>query len=177
MTESELKQYVADTTNGLQKSIQKNGYGIEVTYRPTELVLAQQLDGIEDASERQTIMKQMDTLSYFVLKVSRNAQEIENYLSGNHDELAKVVSYLSSGFGNDLMLEIEQDKVHPLDVVYVRTYGTTSGTSFLVVFRKPDLDSTGKLTFVLNDEVIGIGSVAFNFETKDLKRIPNLRLN
>lgn len=176
-TESELKRYVSDKENGLQKSLKKNGYDIEVTYRPTELVLFQHLDGVQDAGERQTIRKQMDTLSYFVMKVSRNGQEIENYLSGNRDKLARVVSYLSSGVGDDLMLATRREKIHPLDVAYVRSYGATAGTSFLVVFRKPDLDSTDKLTFVLDDDVIGIGSVEFDFETKDLKRIPNLRIH
>jgi hypothetical protein len=177
MTESELKGYVSDKENGLQKSLQKNGYDIEVTYRPTELVLFQHLDGVEDASERETIKKQIDTLSYFVVKLSRNGQEIEHYLSGNRHMLAKVVSYLSSGIGDDLMVATRRDKMHPLDVAYVRSYGATSGTSLLVVFRKPDMDTTDKLTFVLNDELIGIGSVAFDFQTKDLKRIPTLRLN
>lgn len=177
MSESELRQYVSDKENGLYKNIQKNGYDIEVTYRPKDLVASQRLDGIRDFGERQFIMKQMDTLCYFILKLSLNSQEIENHLSGNQDKLASVVSYLSSGIRSALMLVTGQDKNHPLDVAYVRTYGATSGTSLLVVFRKPDMDSTDELTFVLDDDVIGIGLVAFDFDIRDIKRIPNLRIN
>jgi hypothetical protein len=42
-SEREVIEYVLDRRNGLQKSVSQNGVDVEVSYRPTDVVLAQQL--------------------------------------------------------------------------------------------------------------------------------------
>ena len=67
VSEQELKDYVMNPENGLRKQLQKNGVDLEVIYRPTALVIAQQLDDVTDVQERKKIKESFDTLSYFVL--------------------------------------------------------------------------------------------------------------
>lgn len=177
VTEQELKAYVLDPENGLRKQKEKNGVDIEVIYRPTELVLAQQLDGITDQQERRRTFENFDSLSYFVIKLSRKGQEIENAYVSDNDQFVRVINYLSSSIGANIYMVAEKDTIRALDAVYARMFGSASATSVMAVFDKDIRYLNGQLKFYLDDTQLGLGQNVFEFDLNDIKKAPTLNLN
>src|SRR5690349_5842912 len=83
VSEAELREYVADPDKGLISRVESGSILLELVYRPKDLVKALELREIENSSERNKIIARVDTLEYFVLRLSRQGQEIENALAGN----------------------------------------------------------------------------------------------
>jgi hypothetical protein len=177
VSEQELKAYVLDTKNGLRKETEKNDVTIEVLYRPTELVLAQQLDGVTDQNERRKTIANFDSLSYFVLKLSRKGQEIENAYVSDNEKFVHVINYLSSSIGKNIYLVTERDTIHALDAVYARMFGASTATSVMIVFDEKLRARSGDIKFCLNDTELGLGQNEFEFDLSDIKKAPTLNLN
>ena len=176
VSEQELKDYILDPEHGLRKQKKKNEVDIEVIYRPTDLILAQQLDGITDEKERSSTIKNFDTLSYFVIKLSRKGQEVENTYVSDNDKFVRVTNYLSSAIAGNIRMIIEKDTLSALDAVYTRMYGAASATSVMAVFNTDVRKKNGTLKFFLDDTELGLGQNEFEFDLSDIKKTPTLNL-
>src|SRR5687767_2030564 len=109
VTEQQLKDYIMDPENGLRKVTEKNGIDMEVIYKPIDLILAQQMDGVIDKQERMKTIDNFANLSYFIIKLSRKGQEIENAFVSDNDKFVRVINYLSSSIANNIYVVTEQD--------------------------------------------------------------------
>ena len=177
VSEQELKDYVLDPENGLRKQSEKNGVDLEVIYRPSELIIAQQLDGINDKEERSKTIKSFDSLTYFVLKLSRKGQEIENAYVSDEAKFVQVINYLSSSIGSNIYLLQESDTIRALDAVYTRMFGSATSTSVMAVFDTNLKEEKGSLKFYLDDTELGLGKNEFVFDISDIKKAPTINLN
>lgn len=177
VSEQELKDYVLDPENGLRKQREKNGVDLEVIYRPSELIMAQQLDGINDKEERVKTIKSFDSLTYFVLKLSRKGQEIENAYVSDEAKFVQVINYLSSSIGSNIYLLHESDTIHALDAVYTRMFGSATATSVMTVFDTDLEKKSGTVKFYLDDTGLGLGKNEFVFDISDIKKAPTINLN
>jgi hypothetical protein len=177
VSEQELKAYVMEPENGLRQKVEKNGVDIEVIYRPTELVLAQQLDGIADQRERTNAFKKFDSLTYFIIKFSREGQEIENGYVADQAMFVNVINYLSSSIASNFYVMCNQDTIRAFDAVYARMFGSATSTSVMVVFNGDLSAKKGKLKFFFDDTLLGLGLNKFEFDISDIKKAPTLNLN
>lgn len=177
LSEQGLRDYVMEPENGLRKHCEKNGIDVEVIYRPTELILAQQLQGLTDQQERIRTIRNFDSLSYFVVKFSRNGKEVENRYARDPEEFLRVTNYLSSGIAKDICLILSTDTLFALDAVYARMYGAATATSVMAVFDADLKEKSGIITFCLDDTELGIGRNSFDFDLSDIKKAPTLNLN
>jgi hypothetical protein len=174
--ESELKTFLMDPENGLIKKSENKDITIEVIYRPSELLSCQQIKGEEDADERKSIIDNFDSLTYFIVRLSRNGEEIENEYAGDSEQFTAMVNHLSSTIGNDFYLVNKQDTIKTLDVSYTRMFGSGSGTSVLTVFDTKLEDENGEVVLCFNDSYFGLGMNQFEFSLKDIKNTPTLNL-
>lgn len=174
MSVAELNRYILEEKNGLIKKISKNGVELEVLFRPSRLVAAQQLTGITDVTERHKIKSEFDTLNYFVLHLSRKGAEIENSFVSTPSQFTELIDYLSFGVSRDIYLVIGRDTVRALDAVYARTFGSADATSVIVVFGGGALKKNGDPIFCFDDSVVGTGLTKFPFKKDDLEEVPTL---
>lgn len=177
VSEKELKSYISDPENGLSKSVMKGDINVNVLYRPSELVVAQQIAGVTNAEEIKQAHKDFDSLSYFVLKLDRDGQEIENKLVSDPERFGRVISHLSSGIASDIYVVADRDTLYAIDAIYTRMFGSAAATSVMAIFDKSLKEKSGTLKFHLDDETLGIGNVDFEFLTSDIKKAPTLNLN
>lgn len=177
VSEQELKEYVMDPENGLRKSSENNGIDIEIMYKPTDLILAQQLDGLTDARERTKTISNFTNLSYFVITLSRKGQEIENAFAGDPEKFLRVTNHLASGIAAEIYMLNDTDTLPALDAVYTRMFGAATATSLMAVFDVNLKDQDGELKVCLKDTELGIGQNVFAFDLADIKKAPNLNLN
>lgn len=176
VTKRELQEYILDPQNGLIKQASRQGIDIEVLYRPTELIIAQQLDGVSDERQRSKEIEGFKGLSYFILRLSREGKEIENAYAGDPQRFATIVNYLSSALARNIYLVNNGDTITALDVVYTRMFGSATATSVMAVFNTDIKKRAGSLKFCIDDSQLGIGKNEFTFALSDIRNVPKLNL-
>ncbi len=169
----ELKKYPFDSSHGLIQESNRGGAKVEVYYKPKELVLRQELNNADHKGEVET-RKKMDSLDYFVFRLSRNGHEIENDYANDPEMFNKVVDYLSFSFGNGVYLIHRKDTMPILDFSYARMFGASDASQLLTVFKSDLKTRTGKVTICFDDTLLGTGLSSFEFEIQDIKNIPPL---
>lgn len=172
VSSDELKAYALNAENGLIKSITDSDVAMELVYRPKDLVLEQEADG--DLERWKEAAQKLDSLDYFVLRLSRNGEEIENTYAGNPDKFSQVISYLSASIAENIYLQKEK-KYYPESAILIRSYGMAGATSVLVVFKTCLYQQEGSFSVVFDDPLFGTGQNEFPFRCIDIKKTPRLR--
>ena len=77
LPEKELQSFLLDEDHGLMKTVESNGIDVRLVYRPTDMLVAQELRGEEKPTSEQIdkARKKYDSHGYFLLSLS----------SGNHE--------------------------------------------------------------------------------------------
>ena len=180
MTSSELQQYVADEGHGLRKLVRKNGVSVELSYRPTDLIIAHNYQHeIRQAPAKVDSLKNaLDQYIYFVLKLSRQGKEIEqSFLTSNTYEQASQYMNYELGQHIKLVNPVSKKATGVSDYLYARMYGSTGQSTALIAFEKEAIDDASSFYVELNDTQLGIGTYHFAFATEDLTSIPALTFN
>lgn len=169
----ELQQFVDDPENELKVSANKGNVSIQVLYRPKELVFLPRVGDDQIAWKKQ--LAEVDSLDYFLIRLSRGGKEIENALAGDEKKFSDLVSYLSLGIAQDLTLVNAADTLAPLDVMYSRTFGASEATSVMVIFKSHLKTRSGVATLRYQDHFLSTGLSEFTFSTKNIKSIPSIK--
>jgi hypothetical protein len=174
VTEQELKQYVFNPENGMIKTIDKNGVRLEASYRPSELMIARQLDAQFSAEKKSVTIDNFLRLSYFILRLSKGGREVESYFAGGPEYL-EVEQYLSGGIAKDLRLITDNDTLEPEDILYSKMYGSADATAIMAVFKTDVFKASGDVTLVYDDTKFDLGHNEFVFDYAQLKKLPTLK--
>src|SRR4051794_6894045 len=79
LSRQQLIDYTLDPANGLYKKETKGNVTIEVVYRPSQLIAEQDARGLTLTSDQvDSINNYFSEIDYFLLRLSRNSDEIEN---------------------------------------------------------------------------------------------------
>ena len=103
VTEDELKRYVVDKGNGLTKKVETENYRVQMTYRPTDLLVAQELGSSHDTASIGKLRKKYGNHNYFILSLSKNEREAIQAGTMPYDqfsELLQTISFRMAGFVN-----------------------------------------------------------------------------
>ncbi|HEX5167647.1 MAG TPA: hypothetical protein VFW11_00635 [Cyclobacteriaceae bacterium] len=173
VSKEELSTYVTNDNNGLVKTAEKNNVDIHLVYRPKELVLLQEAEPGTDEWIR--AMKNLDSLDYFVLQISKNGHEVENTWVHDDRQFLHAVKYLSDGITNEIEMEIGNNSILPEQTVFSQTFGTAGRTSVLIVFKSYLEKQVGTFKVVWKDSALGVGRVEFTFQTSDIRKVPKLK--
>lgn len=170
LTVDEFKEYQLNPQNGLLKLIKKDDLTIRAIYKPRNLLFLDR--GIDEKNE----INNFNELQYFIINISDHEKEVEGRFVQNSNEYKELITYLSSGMSSDVILRIGSEIIHPIDMRYTPSYGSSNGTSVLFVFR--DTISTGNENLIVefNDKVFGVGQIEFEFDIDDIIRIPQIRI-
>jgi hypothetical protein len=123
------------------------------------------------------IESQYDSLDYFILRLSKNGKEIENGFVSNSERFSNVVSYLSSSLAERVYLVLDRDTIPALDAMYARTFGATTATQVMLIFKSNLVHQDGNVKLVYDDNFFGTGLNEFQFDVKNIKRIPRLNFH
>ena len=172
----ELWAYLSDTENGYHQEKEVNGIRCALTYKPTDLLVAQELGEGYTATDVQKLRKKYGEYLYFNLSLSANGQEILNQKVGNRAEFGAMVNQLAFGMGEKVNLISQgKDTIPLLDYVYPRMYGMGQSTDMLLVYkREKKAKAQDYLRFTLEDLGFGTGEIAFNLDTKKIQQQPRL---
>lgn len=173
--------YLADPTHGLTHTQEANGTTVTCSYRPTDLLVSQEMAAEETAVAPATLDSLHRTYAgklYCTLALARDSAEIETSLIRDETALGQALSYLSQGIAHDVYLRGlgQPDSVTALAATYARQYGNTGRSTVLLVFPAPQLDVAQGFTISYHDTQFGLGPLRFVFAAKALRDLPALKL-
>lgn len=174
----ELLDYSFSQRNGLCKVVQKGDVRIEFVYRPTDLIVAQEIKGRKLSPYGLDSMRSLyKNLDYFLMKIRKKGAEIETYYARYPDKFALVNSYLSSGIAEDVKLIHRLDTISARAAIHTRTFGSNLSTDVLIAFESSLRTKSGSVQMLFIDSMFESGLHAVEFDIVDIKSVPTLDLN
>jgi hypothetical protein len=170
-----LNDYISDPAHDLSQTVESNGYRISLTYRPTDLLVTQDVgENVHDSSAVNTLRKKYNNYYYFLLSLSRDGKEALHQVGGM-SEYSELVQTLSFRMANYVTLTTASADTVPVgDFILNRTYGLSQSTDLLFVFNKEKTIGKEWVQFNLNEFGLGAGNQRFRFRTKDLEELPGI---
>jgi hypothetical protein len=164
---TELIDYVKNEDNGFAQTKEINGVKINLTYRPTDLMVSQEMSnyGSEKKINLDSIKNKYKRNIYFVLSYSRDNKEILSTISSSREDFNAVQKTLTFDMLNKVSL-INQDKdtIRIIDYNFPRTYGMSRATSLLFIFERNEIIEKSKdLLFNIQDIGLGTGDLKFKY--------------
>ncbi len=175
MSQVELVEYIGDADHGITKMDSAGSIVYKVTYHPTDLLVAQELEG-QVINNRmidslRTKFKQYD---YYLLSVSANNKELLGQLT--RQDYFYLVQEMSFHMPDYVQLVTEANDTLSLEDFYTpRLYGMGTATQVLLAFSKKKSEYEGNQTILLKG--LNGGQFTFSFSGKDIQSIPKLNFN
>lgn len=166
--QEEIQAYIQDEDNGYFKVKQIQDYQISLLYKPTELMLYDEIRNKSGIVSNQNY----DKFIYLVLSYSKNNNEILSEFRGSKYDFETLQNHLS--FEMNRYVSLTGGKGQTIDLIdynYSRTYGMSKSTNLLFVFDREDLKKDSeRVYFTLSDIGIGIGDLTFSFDTEVINK-------
>lgn len=169
--EAGMMAFVKDEGNNLTQIVTYDDFKITTTYRPTDLIVKQQMDKAT-AKEIDSLRNSYAPYLYFILSIEKNGKDMETSFAMDPGSFAEKISYLTSAFSANIILASSSKNYSIIDFVYARSFGTGPST-FLLVFEKPNEEN---FELLVEGHDLGFGKVKFSFSQRDLNRTPHLKL-
>ncbi|WKN45337.1 hypothetical protein [Tunicatimonas pelagia] len=177
LSEAELQRYVRDADHGLRQKKQANELQITLQYRPTDLLVAQELNGSTSSAKVDSLRQKYGQYAYFVLSLSADKQDAL-YRSANYARFSEQLQTLAFRMGKYTQLVTsEEDTIPVSDFVFPRLYGYGSSTDVLFAFAREELAEDAWVQFDLQEFGMGTGSQKFRFRTEDWKKTPQIQFH
>ncbi len=179
-TEESLLDYLKEEQNGYIHHKSVNGYDFTLMYKPTDLLVNQEIENEKISKEIINELKdKYNKYMYFNLSMSKNNQELLNTEPKSRNEFAAMVNQLAFGMNEKVHLFTKnKDTIEMTDFIYPRMYGMSKATSIMFVFpRDEDKINTDYLNFTIEDLGLYTGEMKFRIKTKVIKNQPQLSFN
>jgi hypothetical protein len=152
-----------------------NGIEINITYKPSDILISQELKN-KSNSNVSVLREKYKDLLFFDFNLSKDGKEILSALPSSIEEYNMIQNTLTFGMDEKVaLLTSKNDTIHLVDCIYPRTYGFSKRTSVLFIFEKnKNVTNTDQLKFCISDLGIGIGEVKFSIPTKLIDNQPTI---
>ena len=177
---TEYAAYLADPAHGLTHQLEATGTTVTCTYRPTDLLVLQELASVPtpDVPARDSLARAYADKTYCTLTLARPGGEFESQFVTNPAAYQQVLTYLNTGIAADAFLATTpHDSVAAVASMYVRQFGTTGHSTVLLVFDTHRLSLQQGFHLTLRGQPLGLGTLRFPFSASDLAALPPLRFN
>lgn len=175
-TPEEMNDFIQDEDNGYhyKKTVADVDYVLQ--YRPTDLLVKQELTDNNNPSQIDKLRKQYSKYMYFNLSMSKNNQELLNGVAQDKAKFGQMVNELAFGMEEKLHVYTPtKDTLALADFIYPRMYGMSNSTSIMIVYpRDEKYLKQDYLNFVIEDLGLETGDVKFKLNTKALINEPQL---
>jgi len=176
-SKEELWNYLREENNGYLHEKTVNGYDFSLLYKPTDLLVDQELNDSYTAAELQQLHDKYSKNIYFTLSMSRNNKELLSTTPQNRQEFGAMVNQLAFGMGNKVhVFTPQKDTLELLDYVYPRMYGMSKATTMLFVYpRDPAYLKEDYLNITIEDLGTYTGEIKFKVKTNKINNEPKLK--
>ncbi len=174
--ETALLEYIKDETNGYTQHKTVNGVDYTLTYRPTDLLVKQELGDLENKGEIKTLRNKYKNYLYFNLSMSINNQELLSTAPKNRNEFGAMVNQLAFGMNEKVHVYTpSKDTLEMADFIYPRMYGMSRATTIMFVYpRDKKALKEEYINFSIEDLGLYTGEVKFKILKKNIINEPIL---
>lgn len=174
-TEEKLWIYLKDENNGYLQKKNINSYDFSLLYRPTDLLVKQELDSVSEEKIK-ALREKYSQYMYFNLSISKNNKELLSTVPNNRNEFGAMVNQLAFGMNKKIhLLTSKKDTIEMLDFSYPRMYGMSKSTDILFVFpRDRKYLKEDSLYFIIEDLGFFTGEIKFKISNNLLIAEPKL---
>ena len=176
-TEQELWDYLKNEENGYIQHKNINGYDFTLLYKPTDLLVKQELGEETNAEKISALREKYSKYMYFNISMSKNNKELLSTAPKSRNEFGVMVNQLAFGMDNKVHLYTQQKDTLPLlDFVYPRMYGMSQSTDIMFVYpRNKKYLEKEFLNFTVEDLGMYTGEVKFKVLTKKINNEPKIK--
>jgi hypothetical protein len=173
----EMNAYIAAEDNGYQYKKTVNGVDYVLQYRPTDLLVKQELGDKHDDKQVESLRAKYHQYLYFNLSMSKNNQELLNGVARDKAKFGQMVNDLAFGMEEKVNLYTpSKDTLAMADFIYPRMYGMSNSTSIMIVYPREDkYMKQDYLNFAIQDLGLDTGEIKFKLNTQKLQNEPQLR--
>lgn len=166
MSYDEYVSYVNNPKNGLIQEKTVNGTTIKLTYKPTQMMVQQELERIDSLTNeiKESIQGKYADKHYLTLSFSQNSKEILSSNS-NRQQFSQLVNQFAFNMGNQVLLTTEtRDTLQLLDFHYPRLYGMAPSTNIIFVFER-EKEPSKELLLTVSEFGLRTGNIRFKLKT------------
>lgn len=165
-TKEELVAHINDEDNGYSQTKVINNVKVNVTYKPSELMVYQE-ELTPTEKQKDSLLKKYNQSLYFILSYSKEGKEIFSTIKESRSDFNDLQNTLTFGMNKKVSLTTtKKDTVPLIDYNFPRTYGMSRSTTLIFVFKKNEITNNGELSFNIEDIGIGTGDIKFKFNSK-----------
>lgn len=172
-----LLTYIADEKNGYCQKKKVQGVEYTMTYRPTDLVVANEWNVKADQEKLNYLRKKYEPHAYFNLSISKGGRELLTNVVGNKEKYSSLLRAMSFGMQQIVTITNEvKDTIPILDFISPRMYELDGrNTTMLIVDKsQPGFTKAKQLKIAVGDIGFGTGEVSFYFDKDKLINQPNI---
>lgn len=175
---NELIEYISDGDNEYKYSKSVNGVDYVLQYRPTDLLVNQELGDEKDKNKIKELRGKYSKFLYFNLSMSMNNKELLSNVVRDKEQFGQMVDDLAFNMDEKVhFFTPQKDTLSMTDFVYPRMYGMTNSTTIMLVYpRDENFLKEEYLNFTVEDLGLYTGEVKFKIQTKPLQNEPKLDL-
>jgi hypothetical protein len=181
VSKNQLQTFIAQEKHGLLKNSSANGVDISIQYHPSDLFVLQDLQRITNGHPKPSLDSLRQLYKghiYFLLKLSRNHQQLENSYLQDKTEYDKVIKYLTTEIASRFSIQGDGNSQVPISGhAFIPSFGMTDYTRIVLVVDNSVLQSAQHVTLHFDDNIIGVGQWQESFSTQDIRNTPLLDLN
>lgn len=176
LNQSDLHAYIRDSQNGLSSSKLSDQLEMRVSYRPTDLMVYQEIGNRQDSLLRSKLQGKYKPYMYFILDLSAGDKDLLYGLSANQSSFSKNLQTLSFQMGDFIQLiSANQDTVSLADYVYDRNFGFRKSSSLLLAFLREDLEHATSFNVQIREFGFDTEIQNFFFSNEHLQNVPKLK--
>jgi hypothetical protein len=186
--ETALLEYIKEPTNGYTQHKTINGVDYTLTYRPTDVLVNQELGDASTLRLRSAQVgkyrEKYKKYMYFNLSMSINNKELLSAAPKNRNEFGQMVNQLAFGMNEKVHVYTQdKDTLEMADFIYPRMYGMSKATTIMFVYPRDEKAlkayaessrSNEYINFTIEDLGLYTGEVKFKIPTKKLIDEPQL---
>jgi hypothetical protein len=169
-------EYIADDSNEYRYSKNVNGVDYTLQYRPTDLLVKQELGDNADKKLVDSLREKYGKCLYFNLSMSINGQELLSNVVRDKQQFGQMVNDLAFNMDQKVhLLTAQKDTISMLDFVYPRMYGMTNSTTIMLVYpNDKQLLDQEYLNFTIEDLGFYTGEVTMKINPRKIQQQPKL---
>lgn len=173
--------WIRNSDNGLNIQKEVGAYEFSVQYKPLPYIVA--MEEKTHTLEQKLLNTRITTLGnnfyYFNLKI-KSITNTNLSPTGNgvlsEAEYQQRLSYFTFEMQRDLYLIQKQDTLHCSLYQFVRNYDIAPFVEFALGFESiVPLDLNEDITFILDDKILGVGTLKFLFDQSSFQEIPTIK--
>lgn len=176
-SKKDLLNYINNPENGYVQVKIINGVKYSLSYRPTDLLVLQEINNKKYSNEKiDELKEEYSKHMYFNLSISLGSKELLTVVPKNRNEFGDMVTQLVFGMHDKVHLYTQlKDTINLKDFIYPRMYGMGKATTIMFVYpRNEEYFNQDNLNFTIEDLGLDTGEVKFKIVTNKLKNEPEL---